>query len=120
MTKHRITVAEELRYIDEVGTANTSGAVTVDLSTTPLQVLTLTGNVTSFAFANPANHRQNIEIHLLQDATGSRTLSGSNASIKWAGGTAPTLTTTASRRDIFRFRYISGVYYELGRSMNVG
>lgn len=120
MTKHRITVAEEVRYVEDLGTASVSGAVTVDLSITPLQVLTLAGNVTSFAFANPTTHRQNIEIHFLQDGTGSRTLGGANASIKWAGGTAPTLTTTASRRDIFRFRYISGAYYEVGRSMNVG
>ncbi|MGA5426615.1 hypothetical protein ACPCVL_07425 [Streptomyces koyangensis] len=83
-------------------------------------MLTLTGNVTSFPFSNPQSQRQEVEVHFLQDATGSRTLAGVSSLIKWAGGTAPTLTTTASRRDIFRFRYVAGSYYEVSRSMNVG
>jgi len=99
---------------------NASGALTCDLSATSIHVPTLTGNLTSFAFSNPVNQRQDIEVHFIQDATGSRTLAGASASIKWAGGVAPTLTTTAGRRDIFRFRNVLSVYYEISRSMNVG
>lgn len=102
------------------GATNVSGAVTVDLSAVGVQVLTLTGNVTSFAFSNPAGAREEIEVHFVQDGTGSRTLAGVNASIKWAGAAAPTLSTTAGRRDIFRFRYIGGTYFEMSRSLNVG
>lgn len=40
-----------------------------------------------------------------QDATGSRTLTW-NSDFLWPGGTAPTLTTTASRVDIFEFAVI--------------
>lgn len=41
-------------------------------------------------------------LHVIQDATGSRTITW-NAIFKWSGGTAPTLTTTASARDIISF-----------------
>lgn len=42
---------------------------------------------------------------LTQDSTGSRTISSwfSGFTIRWAGGTAPTLTTTASKSDVFTF-----------------
>lgn len=103
------------------GTApGVSGALSADLATGGLFIAALTGNITSFAFTNAGTSGQMIEVHFVQDATGSRTLSGASASIKWAGGAAPTLTTTASRRDIFRFTQISGSYYEVSRSMNVG
>jgi predicted acyltransferase (DUF342 family) len=41
-------------------------------------------------------------LHVVQDATGSRTLSYSGV-YKWPGAVAPTLTTTGSRRDIIMF-----------------
>lgn len=98
-----------------------SGAVTLDLSLGSIFVVNLVGNVTSLTFSNPGNNGQDVEVHFVQDATGSRTLAGANASIKWQSATAPTLTVTASRRDIFRFRQIGSSYYEnAGRSMNVG
>ena len=53
-----------------------------------------------------------------QDGTGSRTGSW-NAVFKWAGGTAPTLTTTASAKDIFVFRSDGTNMYEVGRQLNV-
>jgi len=40
-------------------------------------------------------------MYLKQDATGSRTVTWST--VKWAGGTAPTITSTASRQDILSF-----------------
>jgi hypothetical protein len=44
---------------------------------------------------------------LLQDATGSRTVTWPGT-VKWAGGTAPTLTTTASKLDMFSFVCLDG------------
>lgn len=55
---------------------------------------------------------------VLQDSTGSRTLSW-NSVFKWAGGTAPTLTTTASARDQFVFCSNGTNLYEVGRALNV-
>ena len=59
--------------------------------------VTLGGNR---AFAAPTNQAigQSGSIFITQDGTGSRTASW-NAAFKWAGGTAPTLTTTASATD---------------------
>jgi hypothetical protein len=44
---------------------------------------------------------------LVQDATGSRTVTWP-ASVKWPGGTAPTLTTTANKTDVFSFVCVDG------------
>lgn len=41
-------------------------------------------------------------VSILQDGTGSRTVTWFST-IRWAGGSAPTLTTTASKRDTFGF-----------------
>ena len=42
-------------------------------------------------------------VYTLEVATGSGSFTASFASTNWAGGTAPTLTTTASKYDIFTF-----------------
>lgn len=41
-------------------------------------------------------------LNVLQDATGSRTITW-NSVFKWTGGVAPSLTTTANARDVFSF-----------------
>lgn len=99
---------------------NTSGGPTLDLSQATTHIITLTGNLTAIQFSNAQYAGQEFEVQLIQDATGSRTLANNTPNIKWVGGSAPTLTTTAGRRDIFRFRFFGGVLYEVSRSMNVG
>lgn len=99
---------------------NASGALTIDASKTTMHEVTLTGNLTSLTLTGATYRSQIVHVELVQDATGSRTLSGAAASIKWAGGSAPTLTTTAARRDIFRFRFDGVNYQEISRSLNVG
>ena len=42
-------------------------------------------------------------VEITQDGTGSRTVTWFTT-IKWAGGSAPTLTTTGAKRDTFGFR----------------
>lgn len=102
------------------GALNFSGGVTVDFSTSTTQVITLVGNATSLQLIGASNKAQLLHLELVQDGTGSRTLSGAVSAIKWAGGAAPTLSTTANRRDIFRFRWDGNNYLEVSRSMNVG
>ena len=79
-------------------TALTSAAsVTIDLADSNNFSCTMAHNIT---FANPTNAvaGQSGSIFLTQDGTGSRTGSwGTN--FDWAGGTAPTLTTTAAAVD---------------------
>lgn len=56
-------------------------------------------------------------LHVIQDNTGSRTLTW-NAVFKWPSGTAPTLTTTANKIDIFRFEARGGNLYGATAGLN--
>ncbi len=58
-----------------------------------------------------------ISVWLTQDATGSRTCTFP-ATVKWAGGSAPTLTTTASKSDHFYFHFDGTNYYEVQQKLN--
>jgi len=89
-------------YAEEItSNATASGAVTLDYSASNHHNLTLTGNVTSLTISNPpASGRLGImRIRIKQDATGGRTFAFPS-SFKWAGGgSAPTVTSTASATD---------------------
>jgi hypothetical protein len=87
-------------YTEESVTANTSTAYTIDLANGTLQILTLTGNCT-YTFPT-ATVGKSFTLLQLQDATGSRTVTWP-ASVKWPSGTAPTITSTASKGDKFVF-----------------
>ena len=88
-----------------------------DVQTDQVTSVTLTNNVT---FSAPTNMKDGgfYSITVIQDGTGSRTGSW-NTVFKWAAGTAPTLTTTASAKDIFVFRSDGTNMYEVGRQLNV-
>lgn len=87
-------------YTEETVSANTSTAYTIDLLNGSVQILTLTGNCT-FTFPTATAGRSFILI-LKQDATGSRTATWP-AAVKWPAGTAPTITSTASKSDKYIF-----------------
>jgi hypothetical protein len=81
----------------------TDGAtIAVDWTNSNIQYVTLGGNRT-FTFANPLDGARYILV-IKQDATGSRTITWP-ATVRWGGGTAPTLTTTASKTDYIGFIY---------------
>ena len=67
--------------------------------------------------AAPTNNTtgQFISILVIQDGTGSRTLTW-NAVFEFASDTAPTLTTTANLGDVFVFRYNGSKWLEVGRN----
>jgi hypothetical protein len=92
-------------YTEEVATANTSTAYTIDLAGGSVQILTLTGNVT-YTFPTPVAGKSFILVQK-QDATGGRTVTWP-ASVDWPAATAPTLTSTALRADKFVFTAIDG------------
>lgn len=92
-------------YTEEVATANTSTAYTIDLAGGTVQILTLTGNCT-YTFPTPVAGKSFILIQK-QDGTGSRTVTWP-ASVDWPSATAPTLTATASKADKFVFTAIDG------------
>lgn len=88
-------------YKEGFVTANTGTAYTIDLTSGTVQNLTLTGNCT-FTFPAATTTGRSFLLLLRQDATGGRTATWP-ATVRWPGGTAPTLTSTASRTDKFVF-----------------
>lgn len=92
----------EGRYAVEVATLTDGATITPDFGANQNFTVTLAGNRT---LANPSNMvvGQTGSIFVVQDATGSRTLSF-DPYWDFAGGTAPTLTTTAAAVD--RIDYI--------------
>jgi len=97
----------------------TDGA-TIDwnLSTQQVAKVTLAGNRTLNA---PSNQQAGAfySLAIIQDGTGSRTLTF-NSAYKFTGATAPTLTTTASAKDIIIFKSDGTNLLEVGRSLNIG
>ena len=61
---------------------------------------------------------QYISILAIQDSTGSRTITW-NAVYEFKDDTAPTLTTTSNKGDIFTFRYNGSKWLEVGRNLNL-
>ena len=87
--------------------ALTDGAtIAVNADTTDEGKVTIAGNRTiSNPTGTPAAGQQLI-LRIKQDATGSRTITWGSA-YRFSGGTAPTLTTTASKTDYLGFIYNS-------------
>jgi hypothetical protein len=99
-------------------TTDTDGTtVTFDMAASNLHSVTLGGNRT-LAVSNVAAG-QSFLITLAQDETGSHTVTWWD-DIKWVGATEPTLTTTASRSDIFAFIYDGTNYYGSVVGLNYG
>ena len=87
------------------------------LAANQVATLTLTAN-TTFDAPTQMVDGSFYSLIIIQDATGSRTASW-NGVFKWAAATAPTLTTTASAKDIFVWRSDGTNMYEVGRQLNV-
>ena len=87
-----------------------------NLQTQQVAIVTLGGNRT---FNAPSNHAAGLVclLTIVQDGTGSRTATF-NSAFKFTGGSAPTLSTTASARDILVFISDGTNLREIGRSLN--
>lgn len=97
----------------------TDGAtISWDVSTKSVAKVTLGGNRTISAPSNAIGTGQFVSLLVIQDGTGSRTLTW-NAVYEFASDTAPTLTTTASKGDLFVFRYNGTKWLEVGRNLNL-
>ena len=92
-------------YTEELVTANTGTAYTINLANGSVQYLTLTGNCT-YTFPTPV---AGVSFTLIQrqDGTGGRTVTWPST-VDWPGAVAPTLTSTANRVDKFIFTAIDG------------
>jgi hypothetical protein len=97
----------------------TFGATTnLDFSTFINGALTLTGN-TALNIFNAPKAGQAGQIRLIQDGTGSRTISNWTTTFKFTGGAAPTLSTAASAIDVLFYSCISPTicYASLNKDM---
>lgn len=92
-------------YIEETYAFNSGTVSTIALTNGSSQLMTLTGNCT-LTFPTAAAGR-GFTLMAVQDATGGRTITWP-ATVKWAGGTAPTLTATAAKADRFSFKCFDG------------
>lgn len=99
LTNKTLTNPTVTNYVETPYSANSSTAITIALTNGTVQIITLTGNAT--ITMPTATSGKSFIMYLKQDATGSRTVTWST--VKWAGGTAPTITSTASRQDILSF-----------------
>lgn len=86
-----------------VGTQTLTDGATIDwdMDASNVAKVTLADNRTMAAPTNLKDGGTYV-LHVIQDGTGSRTITW-NAVFKWPGGSAPTLTTTASARDMLSF-----------------
>ena len=90
-------------YTEEVFSSTPTSTITLDLANGSVQIITLGGNIT-YTFPTPVAGKSFILVQK-QDGTGSRTVTWP-ASVKWPAGTAPTITSTASKADKFVFTAI--------------
>ena len=96
LTTANVTVTNYVETLNAIGNSSTSK--TIDLTTGTVQTVTLTGNCT---FTMPTAVAGKSFILIL--STGAGSFTATFTSVKWPSGTAPTITTTASRWDILTF-----------------
>lgn len=102
-----------------VNTLTDGATVTINLSNPErVYAVTLGGNRT-LAVTN-ANAGDRFIVKLIQDGTGSRTVTWFST-INWEGGSAPTLTTTADKADYFEFICTGTNTYDcINQTLNLG
>ena len=118
-TKAVLTVAQEFTAQQNFNNTALTFDATQDwaLAANQVATLTLTAN-TTFDAPTQMVDGAFYSLIIIQDGTGGWTASW-NSVFKWAAGTAPTLTTTASAKDILVWRSDGTNMYEVGRQLNV-
>lgn len=119
----RAGTADKYLAADIIGTSaafvtlTDAASIAVDLATFINGTVTLTANR---AIANPTNGTPGVwrSLHVIQDATGSRTLSWGNQ-YRFAGGTTPVLTTTANARDTFSIHCVTATEFDVFPGLNM-
>ena len=107
---NNVTGAKTRTYTAELANGVSGAAFTVNWLSAQLQTLTLTAATVVLTFTAPVGVGDGFLLRIVQDATGSRKITWP-ATVKWVGGVAPTLTTTANAVDIVRFYWNGTNYY---------
>ena len=105
-----------MAYFPEA-TLTDASTISWNVLTSPVAKVTLGANRTLGA-ATGGQAGQFVSLLIIQDGTGSRTVTF-NAVYEFTGDTAPTLTTTAAKGDLFVFRYNGSKFLEVGRNLNL-
>lgn len=85
----------------------TTSSTTVDLVNGNSQVLTLASSTTLTLSGATAGTSCTISLHIVQDGTGGRVITWP-ASVKWPGGSAPSLSTAAGAHDLVVLETLDG------------
>ena len=114
-----LKTAQEFTATQNFNATTLSDASTIswDASANQVTSVTLGGNRTLGAASNQIDGGVYV-ISIIQDGTGSRTVTF-NSNYKFVGGSAPTLTTDASARDVLVFVSNGTNMFEVGRALNV-
>ena len=105
-----------MAYFPEA-TLTDASTISWNVLTSPVAKVTLGAN-RALGAATGAQAGQFVSLLVIQDGTGSRTLTF-NAAYEFKDDTAPTLTTTAAKGDLFVFRYNGSKFLEVGRNQNL-
>jgi len=98
LTNKTLTNPTITNYTETTFTSNTGTSLTLNLANGTIQELTLTGNAT---ITMPTALAGKSFLVMLKTGAGGFTCSFN--AVKWAGSVTPTITSTASRMDIFSF-----------------
>ena len=111
-----LLVASTSARVTQVALTSTSNAVAWDATAAANAYHLLTENTT---FSAPSNAAEGaiIQVEIAQDGT-PRTVAW-HTDFEFAASTAPTMTATANKTDIFTFRYNGSVWQEIGRVQNL-
>jgi hypothetical protein len=81
-----------------------AGALTLNLNTSQTFLVSLNANITALTISNtPTDSSVLVGFTLILTADGTQRTITWPASVKWAGGAAPTLTSTNSKKDVLSF-----------------
>ena len=111
-----LLVASTSARVTQVALTSTSNAVAWD-STAAANAYHVTTENTTFSAPSNATEGAIIQVEIAQGGT-ARTIAW-NTVFEFAASTAPTVTATASKTDIFTFRYNGTVWQEIGRVQNL-
>jgi len=111
-----LLVASTAARVTQVAITSSSNAVAWDAAAAANAYHVTTENTT---FSAPSNATEGaiIQVELAQGGT-ARTIAW-NTVFEFAASTAPTVTATANKTDIFTFRYNGSVWQEIGRVQNM-
>ena len=111
-----VVTAATSAKITQVAITSSSNATAWDAAAAANAYYVTSENTTFSAPSNPVEGAI-ISVEIAQGGT-ARTVAW-NTVFEWASSTAPTVTATASKTDIFSFRYNGSVWQEIGRVQNM-